>query len=154
MVLKLYGHPVSICTRRVRIVLEEKKVQYELIVVDFLKGEHLSEPYGIEFHPFKKIPVLVDTESGVKVFGQADEEVVKARLDALDNAFEGYERILSKQNYLAGNDISLADLFHLPFGVLVEEAGFAGFLPKYPAVRAWWEGLKARDSWKTVSAAE
>lgn len=74
MALKLYGHPQSICTKRVRTVLEEKKLQYEFVVVDFLEGEHLSEPYGAEFHPFKKIPVLVDEESNVKVFGKIKEK--------------------------------------------------------------------------------
>lgn len=75
MTLKLYGHPQSICTKRVRTVLEEKKLQYDFIVVDFLKGEHLSEPYGVEFHPFKKIPVLVDDELDVKVFGKIKSKV-------------------------------------------------------------------------------
>ena len=75
MSLKLYGHPQSICTKRVRTVLEEKKLQYEFIVVDFLKGEHLSEPYGVDFHPFKKIPVLIDEESDVKIFGKATNEL-------------------------------------------------------------------------------
>lgn len=39
MPLKIYGHPVSLCTRRALLVLEEKKVQYELVVVDFMSGE-------------------------------------------------------------------------------------------------------------------
>ncbi|KAM0540401.1 hypothetical protein ACHAPJ_013610 [Fusarium lateritium] len=227
MPLKLYGHPQSICTKRVRTVLEEKKLQYEFIVVDFLKGEHLSEPYGVDFHPFKKIPVLVDEESDVKVFesraiahyiaakyrgsgpelspsaadlkayasfqqvkspvkvtalglsaelsyfdpnvgviaweamfkpmlgyGAGDEVAIKAKLAALDAALAGYEHILSKQSYLAGNEITLADLFHLPYGSLVEQAGFGELLPKYPSVQAWWNGLKERESWKKVNASE
>lgn len=36
----LYGMPMSTCTRRVRTVLEEKGVPYELVVVDLSKGEH------------------------------------------------------------------------------------------------------------------
>lgn len=38
--LTLYGMPMSTCTRRVRTVLEEKGVPYELVVVDLSKGEH------------------------------------------------------------------------------------------------------------------
>ncbi|RKL52105.1 hypothetical protein BFJ70_g820 [Fusarium oxysporum] len=217
MALKLYGHPQSICTKRVRTVLEEKKLQYEFIVVDFLKGEHLSEPYGAEFHPFKKIPVLVDEESNVKVFesraiahyiaakyrdsgpdlspseadikayasfqqglsielsyfdanvgviaweaifkpmlgyGAGDEAAIKAKLAALDTALAGYEHILSRQSYLAGDEITLADIFHLPYGSLVEQAGFGELLPKYPSVQAWWKRLQERESWKKVNASE
>ncbi|KAF5538731.1 glutathione S-transferase [Fusarium phyllophilum] len=235
MALKLYGHPQSICTKRVRTVLEEKKLQYEFIVVDFLKGEHLSEPYGVKFHPFKKIPVLVDEEADVKVFGKmnfqswrcretnslfpesraisyyiaakyrgsgpdlspsdtyitayasfqqglsiklsyfdvnvsiiaweaifkpvlghgaGDEATIKAKLGTLDADFAGYEHILSRQSYLAGDETTLADIFHLPYGSLVKQAGFEGLLLKYPSVQAWWKRLEERESWKKVNASE
>ncbi|KAH7156359.1 glutathione S-transferase [Dactylonectria macrodidyma] len=217
MALKIYGHPSSICTRRVRTILEEKGVEYEFINVNFLQGEHLSEPYGSAWHPFKKIPVLVDTEADIKVFesraiaqyiaakyhgygpdlsppqddlkkfaafqqalsielsyfdpnvggiageavfkpamgfGPGDQAVIKTKLDALDTALQGYERILSQQRYLAGDEITLADLFHLPFGGLVEPLGFGELVAKYPAVEKWWNGLKGRESWKKVGANE
>ncbi|KAF5591997.1 glutathione S-transferase [Fusarium subglutinans] len=143
MALKLYRHVQSICTKRVRTVFEEKKLQYEFIVVDFLKGEHLSKPYGVEFHPFKKIPVLVGEESDIKGlsielcyfdanvsgiaweaifkpflgYGAGDEAIIKAKLSALDTALAGYERILSQQSYLGGSEITLADIFHLPYAM-------------------------------------
>jgi hypothetical protein len=34
MVLKLYGHPFSTCTKRVLVVLKETKIPFELEVVD------------------------------------------------------------------------------------------------------------------------
>ncbi|KAF5661555.1 glutathione S-transferase [Fusarium circinatum] len=215
MALKLDGHPQSICTNRVRTVLEEKKLQYEFIVVDFLKGEHLSKPYGVEFHPFKKIPVFVDEESDIKVFGKTnlhsercretdshiqraelylsilplntaaglsielfffdanvsgiawgaifkpflgygagDEAIIKAKLSALDAALAGYERILSNQSYLGAGEITLADIFHLPYESLVRQVGFGELLLKYPSVQAWWKRLEERESWKKVSASE
>lgn len=40
MSLKLYGHNLSLCTRRVLLVLAEKGLKYDFEVVDFLKGEH------------------------------------------------------------------------------------------------------------------
>ncbi|KAG7409870.1 Glutathione S-transferase [Fusarium oxysporum f. sp. rapae] len=197
MALKLYGHPQSICTKRVRTVLEEKKLQYEFIVVDLLKGEQLSEPYGVELHPFKQIPVLVDEESDAKVFksraiayyiaakyrdsgpdlspseadvktviaweaifkpmlgyGAGDEAAIKAKIAALDTALAGYEHILSRQSYLVGDEITLADVFHLPYGSLVQQAGFGELLLKYPSVEAWWKRLQERDSWNKVDASE
>src|SRR5690348_6669443 len=39
MTLKLYGHPASLCTRRVLLVLAEKGIEYEFVNVDFMAGE-------------------------------------------------------------------------------------------------------------------
>ncbi|KAM6528912.1 hypothetical protein FALCPG4_009864 [Fusarium falciforme] len=214
MVLKLYGYGPSTCTRRVRTVLEEKGLEYELPALDVLAGAHRTDEYAEEFHPFKKIPVLIDTETGIKVYesraiahyiavkyrdtgidlsppesdlkayagfqqalsielsyfdtnttritwekvfkkvlnlGPADEDVVKAKLEDLDKALQGYERILSKQKYLAGDNITLADLFHLPYGDMSEPFGFGELLAKYPTTEKWWNGLKERESWKKVN---
>ncbi|KAJ4309124.1 hypothetical protein N0V84_011690 [Fusarium piperis] len=214
MVLKLYGYGPSTCTRRVRTVLEEKGLEYELPPIDVLAGAHKTEEYANEFHPFNRIPVLIDTDTGVKVYesraiahyiavqyrdtginlsppesdikayatfqqalsielsyfdpnttkitsekvfkkaqnlGPADEDVVKAKLKDLDTALQGYERILSKQKYLAGDDITVADLFHLPYGAMSEPFGFGELLAKYPATEKWWNDLKERESWKKVN---
>lgn len=83
--------------------------------------------------------------------GPPDEDVVKAKLEDLDKSLQGYERILSKQKYLAGDNITLADLFHLPYGDSSEPFGFSELLTKYPATEKWWNGLKERESWKKVN---
>ncbi|KJK66063.1 C-terminal alpha helical domain of Class Phi Glutathione S-transferase [Aspergillus parasiticus SU-1] len=192
MVLKLYGFPLSTCTRRVRTVLEEKGVEAEFHPVDLAKGEQKSESYLNDLHPFGKVPVLQDTETGVQIFGsqlptnfpvqtalsieqsyfdplvsqiafekvfkvrkglgETDEARVQALFSQLTPVLEGYERVLSKHKYLAGDQVTLADLAHLPYGVFVEQFGFADLLPKYPHVQKWWEELKARESWKKVTA--
>lgn len=41
----------------------------------------------------------------------------------LEPKLDVYEQILSKQKYLAGDELTLADLFHLPYGVLLSTAG-------------------------------
>lgn len=40
--VKVYGMPVSTCTRRIIATLLEKNVEYELVTVDLMKGEHKS----------------------------------------------------------------------------------------------------------------
>ncbi|RAQ51841.1 glutathione S-transferase PM239X14 [Aspergillus flavus] len=231
MVLKLYGFPLSTCTRRVRTVLAEKGVEAEFHSVDLAKGEQKSESYLNDLHPFGKVPVLQDTETGVQIFesrainqylsskyagqgttlsppesdlkawalyqqarihpvaytnhsnrmqalsieqsyfdpivsqiafekvfkvrkglGETDEARVQVLFSQLTPVLEGYERVLSKHKYLAGDQVTLADLAHLPYGVFVEQFGFADLLPKYPHVQKWWEELKARESWKKVTA--
>lgn len=59
MVLKLYGHPISTCTKRVAATLAEKQVPFELIPIDFAKGEHKSAAF-IEKQPFGQVPYIDD----------------------------------------------------------------------------------------------
>lgn len=87
-----------------------------------------------------------------KGLGETDEARVQVLFSQLTPVLEGYERVLSKHKYLAGDQVTLADLAHLPYGVFVEQFGFADLLPKYPHVQKWWEELKARESWKKVTA--
>ena len=56
MVLKLYGHVLSSCTKRVATVLNEKKVPFEFIAVDF--AELKSAEYAKK-QPFGQYPYLV-----------------------------------------------------------------------------------------------
>jgi glutathione S-transferase len=84
--------------------------------------------------------------------GETDEERVKLLLAQLDRTLQGYERVLSKQKYLAGDELTFADLSHLPYGVFVEPFGFADLIAKYPRFQKYWEDLKSRESWKKVSA--
>ena len=63
-----------------------------------------------------------------------------------------YEKVLSTRPYLAGDEFSLADLSHLSYGALLHECGCGGPFDSRPAVKAWWERITARASWKKVSA--
>lgn len=83
----------------------------------------------------------------MKGLGAADEGTVKQLAAQLDTAFAGYEKILSKQAYLAGNEITVVDLYHLPYGKMVKDLGFAGVFEKHSAVNKWFAGLEARESW-------
>ena len=51
----------------------------------------------------------------------------KERFDELNGTLERkldvYDKILSKQKYLGGDEITLADLFHIPYAVLLPVAG-------------------------------
>lgn len=57
--MKLYGHPMSSCTRAVLIALGEKNHEAEFVVVELMKGEHKSAAY-LSHHPFGVVPVLED----------------------------------------------------------------------------------------------
>ena len=65
MVLKLYGNPHSTCTNRVRTVLNELNVPFELVTIDFAKGEHKA-PAFLAVQPFGQVPYIDD--DGFKLF--------------------------------------------------------------------------------------
>jgi glutathione S-transferase len=60
--LKLYDYPQCPFGQKTRIVLAEKQLDYETVVVDLRKREQ-HEPWFVELNPFHKVPVLVDEES-------------------------------------------------------------------------------------------
>lgn len=57
--IKLYGHPVSTCTRKVLMTLNETKTPFELTTVDFATGEHKKQPH-LSRQPFGQIPAIDD----------------------------------------------------------------------------------------------
>jgi len=57
--IKLYGSPLSTCTRKVLMTLAETSTPYEMNVVDFATGAHKKEPH-ISRQPFGRIPAIDD----------------------------------------------------------------------------------------------
>ncbi|KAL5522171.1 hypothetical protein ACEPAF_2028 [Sanghuangporus sanghuang] len=83
---------------------------------------------------------------------EVSQERVSEYTSTLEQKLKVYDKILSKQKYLAGNEITLADLLHLPLGnFITERAGFKG-LTATPNVARWWSDISSRESWKNVLA--
>ena len=57
--LKIFGHPMSTCTRKVLMTLAETNTPFELTTVDFAKGEHKQQPH-LGRQPFGQIPAMDD----------------------------------------------------------------------------------------------
>ncbi|KAG6825609.1 hypothetical protein H0H93_000478, partial [Arthromyces matolae] len=47
----------------------------------------------------------------------------EALIKKLDAKLDVYDKILGKQKYLAGDELTLADLFHIPYGTMLAVAG-------------------------------
>ncbi len=62
--IKLYDFPMSPRARKVRIVLEEKGLQYEKVHVDLFKGEQ-KKPEYLAINPYGKVPALQDNGTTV-----------------------------------------------------------------------------------------
>ncbi|KZV70080.1 glutathione S-transferase-like protein [Peniophora sp. CONT] len=91
---------------------------------------------------------------------ETNETAAKDALAALDGKLDAYNVILGKQKYLAGDKLTLADLFHLPEGTLLGQIGYEGLTASSrPNVARWWNEIQGRESWvglkdgvKSVSA--
>jgi glutathione S-transferase len=57
--MKIFGHPMSTCTRKVLMTLAETNQAHEFVLVDFAKGEHKQAPH-INRQPFGQVPALQD----------------------------------------------------------------------------------------------
>jgi glutathione S-transferase len=57
--ITIYGNPMSTCTRKVLMTLAETSTPYEMVVIDFAKGQHKQETH-LRHQPFGRIPALDD----------------------------------------------------------------------------------------------
>ncbi|KAF5327411.1 hypothetical protein D9619_003956 [Psilocybe cf. subviscida] len=80
---------------------------------------------------------------------EPDQTVFEKLISALDKKLDVYDQILSKQKYLAGDDITLADLYHLPYGSLLSVAG-SDIMERKPHVARWFADLSSRPSWQAL----
>ncbi|KAJ7839342.1 glutathione S-transferase [Mycena olivaceomarginata] len=165
-ILKLYGASQATCTRRVATVLHELKVPFELVEDD--DGFILYETRAICRYIAAKHPEsgLIPTDPKANaLFEQAasvelsnwDPSASKAGVELMRKRvhsppsrhalnLEGYEAILSKQRYVAGDSFTLADLFHIPYAPLVASGG-SDIMTRKPNVARWYNELVARPSW-------
>ncbi|KIJ94297.1 hypothetical protein K443DRAFT_364152 [Laccaria amethystina LaAM-08-1] len=207
MVLKLYGAVNSTCSKRVAIVLHEKKVPFEFHIIDFSKAENKSPEY-LKKQPFGQIPYidddgfilyesraisryiaekfanqgtpgLIPTDLKAKAIFEQAASVEKDNFDTfaakavyektfkpfygltpnqavfdeliatLDKKLDVYDQILSKQKYVVGEGITLADLFHIPYGAILPAAG-SNVIETKPNVERWFKDITSRPSFLAV----
>jgi len=106
---------------------------------------------SVEYSQFDPIASAIASEKIFKPrYGQAtNEALVNELVLRFENKLNVYEVILGKQKYLAGDDVTLADLFHLPYGSLLFEHLKIG-LDGRPNLQRWWKDISSRQSWEAV----
>ncbi|KAJ7250750.1 glutathione S-transferase [Mycena rebaudengoi] len=82
--------------------------------------------------------------------GTTDEERVKSLLVTMESKLDAYEKILSKQKYLAGDTLTIADLFHLPWAYTLTERANLDLIPSRPNLARWYQDISSRPSWQAV----
>ena len=204
--MKLYGNPMSTCTRKVLCVLAEKNATPEMVTIDMGKGEHKQADFMAK-QPFGKIPVLDDdgfvlyesraiiryldeklggekltpsdakqhaameqwisiemsyfTAPAMKIIYnttfakfrgfEPDQAAIEEGKKALEQCLPVMERQLSKNEYIAGNTFTLADVGYMPYLQYLYDGGSQGVVEAFPKVAAWWKKISSRPSWKKVT---
>jgi glutathione S-transferase len=88
----------------------------------------------------------------MKGLGEPDMVRVAQAEKDFDTVLGVYEKMLSCQKYLAGDAVTLVDLFHLPNGAAMKAGRWNDTFAKYPNVDRWFMELQARESWVKASA--
>ncbi len=79
--------------------------------------------------------------------GTPDEAAIEAALPEVRNCMGTLEQLLGDQSYLAGEELSLADLHLAPiFAYLAATPEGGPILEDKAGLHRWWEGIKARES--------
>ncbi|XP_022637928.1 glutathione S-transferase F8, chloroplastic-like [Vigna radiata var. radiata] len=71
----------------------------------------------------------------------------KMSLEELGEMMEIYENTLGKSRYLAGDEFTLADLFHLPHVHGLDNITDTAPLFASPNLSRWWNDISSRHSW-------
>ncbi|KAM3078139.1 Glutathione S-transferase hmp2 [Clarireedia jacksonii] len=88
----------------------------------------------------------------MKGLGAPDEARVAQAESDLDAVLAFYDKILSKQKYIAGDELTLADLFHLPNGAALMSGKWKELFSKYANVDRWFKQLQERETWLKAAA--
>ncbi len=79
-----------------------------------------------------------------------DSPVFEEAIRYYDGVLDDMERTLSKQSWLAGNDLSLADIALAPYIHRLSDLNMLMMCEKRPAVLDWYQRMKSRPSWQTA----
>lgn len=115
---------------------------------DLKKLADFEKAMSIEATQFVTAELLIN-ELAVKPL---DDETVKALIQQLNRKLDGFERILSKQRYLSGDYITLADLYLLPLAYKAKNQFPQGIMPalNHPSVKRWYKEMSSRETWLTM----
>ncbi|QRV87168.1 glutathione S-transferase [Ceratobasidium sp. AG-Ba] len=89
---------------------------------DVERNALFEQAASIEYSKFEPPGIVIAWEMDLaKKFGfPSDEGEARKYQEIVKESMQGYERILSEHQYLAGDTLTLADLWHLPYGEYIE----------------------------------
>ncbi|MDF3074337.1 MAG: Glutathione s-transferase protein [Alphaproteobacteria bacterium] len=158
--VKIYGMPISSFTRTARLICHEKGVDYQFMPI--LPGPELIPTQGkaaVLCETFVSIAcdyIYKDLVVGVLIprfgFREAPESEVAAAIEKVKGHFAMLDRHLADNRFLAGDSLSLADLYLVPpfFHVRKIEELHAVAADNWPNLIRWAKTMGQRASVKAT----
>jgi glutathione S-transferase len=79
--------------------------------------------------------------------GKPDEAAIKDALPSIELCLKEFERLMGNGKFLAGDKLSLADLFLIPvYDYLAQTPEGEQLLKPHGKIRGWWDLVKSRNS--------
>ncbi|KAF5361852.1 hypothetical protein D9756_002057 [Leucocoprinus leucothites] len=125
----------------------------QLIPSDIHKRALLEQAISSEAFTWDRamLPILLEAVykkyQGLESDPAKVEELTKTLCESLDV----YEKILAKQKYIAGDELTIADFYFLPAGSGIQSVGI-NVLQERPNVARWFNETSSRSSWQKASA--
>ncbi|KGO72925.1 Glutathione S-transferase, N-terminal [Penicillium italicum] len=82
--------------------------------------------------------------------GSVDVSLVASLKSRLQVVLDTLDSILNRQNYMAGEDCSVVDLFYVPYLHHLTTSVWPSVLENRPHLKSWWEKMKLRPSYLEV----
>ncbi|KAF2791313.1 glutathione S-transferase domain-containing protein [Melanomma pulvis-pyrius CBS 109.77] len=83
-----------------------------------------------------------------------DDAVVSDALQAVDMFFDVADRLLQHNDYMAGNDFTLADIYYIPLIQRLFACGYGDVILSRKSVSAWWDRCVNRPAIQNMLAAD
>lgn len=86
--------------------------------------------------------------------GTPDQEKVAELRKACEQTLDVYNHMLEGKDYLVGENFTLADISHLPYGQYAFNAGLEDVFiaPSRPNVARWWKNITGQQAWQAAIA--
>ncbi|KAJ7227698.1 glutathione S-transferase [Mycena rebaudengoi] len=135
-------------TRAICRYIAAKHPESGLIPTDPKANAIFEQAAAAEVSNFDPSASAIGMEAVLKPFQKVkgDQAIIDEQTAILDKKLDAYNAILGKQRYLAGDALTLADLFHLPYAPLLATGG-SDIMTSKPNVARWYKELVARPSW-------
>lgn len=105
------------------------------------------EAEGQSFNPPSSI-LLFQLAFAPRMKIKQDEGLIKQNEEKLEKLLDVYDKRLGENQFLAGDEFSLADLSHLPNSQFL--VGATELFSSRKNVGRWWGEISSRESWKKV----
>ncbi|KAI4762497.1 glutathione S-transferase III [Aureobasidium sp. EXF-3400] len=83
--------------------------------------------------------------------GEPDPAVVRGLEAQFGEVLDYYEKLLSRQPYVTGSNVSLVDLYHLPWLYFLPRLSMEDEISSRENVAAWYQKMQRRSAWEKVA---